>query len=68
MLNEKLSSTHEKYLEKLKKLAENKEKSKRILVIDEVDVFFDENYFGQLYMPGIVLDAPEVKNMIKFIW
>ena len=26
-----------------------------ILVIDEVDVFFDDNFFGSTYCPGIKL-------------
>lgn len=40
----------------------------RILVIDEVDVFFDEQYFGKLYSPAIVIDGPEVKRLIELIW
>ena len=40
----------------------------RVLVIDEVDVFFDEHYFGKLYAPGVAIDGPEVKRLIKFIW
>ena len=39
-----------------------------MLVIDEVDVFFDENYFGQIYAPGVAIEGPEVKRLIKFIW
>lgn len=37
-------------------------------MIDEVDVFFDEKYFGQLYTPGVAINKPEVKALMKFIW
>ncbi len=37
-------------------------------MIDEVDVFFDEKYFGQLYTPGVAINAPEVKTLMRFIW
>ena len=30
-------------------------KSRRVLLIDEVDVFFDQNFYGSLYCPSITL-------------
>lgn len=30
--------------------------SKKILIIDEADVFFNQNFFGQLYCPSLSFD------------
>lgn len=35
-----------------------------ILVIDEVDVFFEDSYFGNSYCPAIKLRGPEVSNFL----
>jgi hypothetical protein len=35
-------------------------KNPTILLIDEVDVFFDSNFFGQSYCPAMSLRGPEV--------
>ncbi len=35
-----------------------------ILLIDEVDVFFSEDFFGELVRPAIVIKLEEVKNII----
>jgi hypothetical protein len=43
-------------------------RSKKILIIDEADVFFNENFFGQLYCPSLTLDDEEIKNLIEFVW
>jgi hypothetical protein len=42
--------------------------SNMILIIDEVDVFFEERYFGKLYRPAISLTNNNIKEVIKFIW
>jgi len=34
------------------------------MIIDEVDVFFDDNFFGNTYSPGITLSGPTIKNML----
>jgi hypothetical protein len=52
----------------LNRLLRHENRVNRVLVIDEVDVFFDENYFGKLYAPGVAIDSPEVRKLIKFIW
>lgn len=68
LLNEKLSKMQLEYLDRLNKLLKRESRVNRILVIDEVDVFFDEHYFGQLYTPGVAIDAPEVKKLMQYIW
>lgn len=45
-----------------------KDNSKKILIIDEVDVFFEERYFGKLYRPAISLTNNNIKEVIQFIW
>lgn len=35
---------------------ESKTKQNSILLVDEVDVFFEKEYFGELYRPAIRLD------------
>jgi hypothetical protein len=39
-----------------------------VLIIDEADVFFSENFYGQLYCPSISLDGEEVRALIEAIW
>lgn len=38
------------------------------MIIDEVDVFFDQNYYGNTYCPAITLDGPEIMNLLHFVW
>jgi hypothetical protein len=38
-----------------------------ILLIDEVDVFFSEEFFGEVVRPAIVIKLEEAKNIIQFI-
>jgi hypothetical protein len=37
-------------------------------VIDEVDVFFDDNFFGNTYCPGIKLRDPTVTRFLEYVW
>jgi hypothetical protein len=37
-------------------------------VIDEVDVFFDDNFFGSTYCPGIKLKDPTVSRFLEYVW
>ena len=39
-----------------------------ILIIDEVDVFFDEEYFGNSYCPSIDLKGENVSTFLNFVW
>eukprot|EP01133_Synstelium_polycarpum_P020204 gene20204-24226_t len=42
--------------------------SKGILLIDEVDVFFSENFYGRTYSPATQIECPSLIRLIKFIW
>lgn len=39
-----------------------------ILVIDEVDVFFEDNFFGNSYCPAMKLRDPTVSNFLQFVF
>jgi hypothetical protein len=39
-----------------------------ILIVDEVDVFFDDNFFGNLYCPGIKLKDLTVTKFLEYVW
>lgn len=41
---------------------------RKILLIDEVDVFFSKDFYGQLYTPEGSIRDPTVKELIDFIW
>ena len=41
---------------------------RRTLVTDEVDVLFNENFFGSLYQPFFTWHNPEVKALLDSIW
>lgn len=41
---------------------------KKVLIIDEIDVFFDERFYGELYCPSISLNSKSIKNLIKLVW
>ncbi|KAL4466765.1 hypothetical protein ABPG74_010362 [Tetrahymena malaccensis] len=53
---------------------ENKEngnqqnQNNKILLIDEVDIFFNLDYYGKTYNPISNLEIPESKQLIKTIW
>jgi len=44
------------------------EKRPMILVIDEVDVFFQKEFYGQLYTPVASLSNPSIMALIEYIW
>lgn len=39
-----------------------------ILVIDEVDVFFEDNFFGNSYCPAMKLKDPTVSNFLQYVF
>eukprot|EP01084_Bolivina_argentea_P258927 436713_1 len=39
-----------------------------VLLIDEVDVFFNKQFYGQFYTPGAVLKHECIKNITDYIW
>ena len=40
----------------------------RILLIDEVDVFFKRQFYGGTLNAGVLLQSPSIENLIKLIW
>ena len=40
----------------------------RILLIDEVDVFFGSDFYGNSYNPIISLTHPTINELLKYIW
>jgi len=47
-----------------------KEKNTRakILLIDEVDVFFSREFYGNIYTPSINLQDPSITSLVNYIW
>ena len=41
---------------------------KRILLIDEVDVFLSDRFYGGMYIPTLLLPGGEIKRVLDFIW
>ena len=50
------------------KESEVEQKKNRILLIDEVDVFFDERYFGQNFRWSVTLRDKCISNICDLIW
>ncbi len=40
----------------------------KILLIDEVDTFFDTEFYGNVYTPGAPLKHPTISALIVYIW
>ena len=40
----------------------------KVLLIDEVDVFLSEKYYGGLYFPSVYLNDSYIKNLLDEIW
>ena len=40
----------------------------QILLIDEVDVFFSDSFFGKTYMPQAQIQGEEVEALTDYIW
>jgi methanogenic corrinoid protein MtbC1 len=43
-------------------------KRPRILLIDEVDVFFNKDFYGNSYYPCLLLNDENISKLIEFIW
>ena len=43
-------------------------KRPKVLLIDEVDVFFSKDFYGNTYNPIAVLKHPTITNLVNFIW
>ena len=42
--------------------------AKEILLVDEVDVFFGEDFYGKTFNPIVYLNLPEVEAILKAVW
>ena len=40
----------------------------KILLIDEVDVFFSDEFYGRVYTPAARLESSEISALIDLIW
>ncbi|CAF3338635.1 unnamed protein product, partial [Rotaria sp. Silwood2] len=40
----------------------------KILLIDEVDVFFSQEFYGNLYTPSASLKDPTITSLVQYIW
>jgi hypothetical protein len=41
---------------------------KRILLIDEVDVFFAKDFFGKLYTPSAIIKSKVIEALASYVW
>jgi len=46
----------------------SKRQRPKLLLVDEVDVFFTKDFYGNSYTPLARLKDPLITNLIKFIW
>jgi hypothetical protein len=44
------------------------EKPPQVLLIDEVDVFFSESFFGNVYIPTAEIKHDSVSALCDYIW
>ncbi|CAF1088093.1 unnamed protein product [Didymodactylos carnosus] len=40
----------------------------KVLLIDEVDVFLSEKFYGGMYTPSVFLKDPKIKSLLDTIW
>jgi hypothetical protein len=40
----------------------------RVLLIDEVDVFFSKEFYGKVYVPQAQIKSPEITKLLDLIW
>lgn len=43
-------------------------KSTKVLLFDEVDVFFKEDFYGNVYMPGATWTGGPARALLQFVW
>lgn len=76
MLEEKASNKLVKFFNKvssffnkiLPSISTSKNSNRKIMLIDEVDVFFDPSLFGSLYCPDVCIESPEISALLKYVW
>lgn len=49
-------------------IANKQDFSKSILLIDEIDVFFSKDFYGQVYTPGFLYKNEKIIEIIKYIY
>jgi hypothetical protein len=52
----------------LKGVKHNTDDQPRVLLIDEVDVFFSNDFYGNSYKPSVSLSNQHISNFISYIW
>ena len=40
----------------------------QVLLIDEVDVFFSKEFYGNTYSPSAVIQDPSIKDLVAYLW
>ena len=53
---------------KFKKTNQNEVFTKKVLLVDEVDVIFSKDFFGNTYNPLALLVNPAIKNLLNAVW
>ena len=48
--------------------SQQRNKRPKILLIDEVDVFFSKNFYGAVYTPSASLRDPTITELVNMIW
>ena len=38
------------------------------MLIDEVDVFFSKDFYGNVYTPSASLSDPTITNLLDYVW
>ena len=41
---------------------------KRILLVDEVDVFFGKEFFGKYYAPSTSIKSILIEDLVTYVW
>lgn len=41
---------------------------KRILLVDEVDVFFGKEFFGKYYAPSTSIKSTLIEDLVTYVW
>ena len=74
LLEQKKESPWEKLKSWLSKFAESfsvlkgRNASKKILIIDEIDVLFDRSYYGNTYDLAVSLRHESIRRLLEFVW
>ncbi|CAF5093439.1 unnamed protein product, partial [Rotaria sp. Silwood1] len=54
--------------EKIDKVTGSEKSQLKVLLIDEVDVFLSDKYYGGMYTPSVYLKNPLIKALLDEIW